>query len=211
MDTTYSPKQFGQMIGRSVNTLQKWDRKGVLKAHRSPTNRRYYTHDQYLAYRGLLAQESGKVIVYARVSSVGQKPDLANQVAALREYCARHGYQPDEWVEEIGSGLNYQRKHFNRLLEQIELGQVRRLIIAHKDRLVRFGFEWFAAFCARHGTELVIVNGDNDTTLSPEHELVQDLLSVVDIFSVRLYGLRSFKKVIRDAALHQDQTPGERD
>jgi putative resolvase len=207
MDTTYSPKQFGQMIGRSVNTLQKWDRKGVLHAHRSPTNRRYYTHDQYLAYRGLLAQASGKEIVYARVSSVGQKPDLAHQVAALRDYCARHGYQPDEWIEEIGSGLNYQRKHFNRLMEQIELGQVRRLIIAHKDRLVRFGFEWFAAFCRRHGTDLLIVNGD---TLSPEQELVHDLLSIVHVFSARLYGLRSYKKVIRDAALHQDETPGER-
>lgn len=207
MDTTYSPKQFGQMIGRSVNTLQKWDRKGVLHAHRSPTNRRYYTHDQYLAYRGLLAQASGKEIVYARVSSVGQKPDLANQVTALRDYCARHGYQPDEWIEEIGSGLNYQRKHFNRLMEQIELGQVQRLIIAHKDRLVRFGFEWFAAFCARHGTDLLIVNGD---TLSPEQELVHDLLSIVHVFSARLYGLRSYKQVIRDAALHKDETPGER-
>jgi putative resolvase len=207
METLYSPKQFGHMIGRSVNTLQKWDRKGILKAHRSLTNRRFYTHDQYLAYRGLLAQASGKVIVYARVSRTGQKPDLANQVAALREYCARQGEQPDEWLEETGSGLNYQRKHFNRLMEQIELGQVRRLIIAHKDRLVRFGFEWFAAFCARHGTELLIVNGD---TLSPETELVQDLLSIMDVFSARLYGLRSFKKVIRDAALHKDQAPGER-
>jgi len=206
MDTTYSPKQFGQMIGRSVNTLQKWDRKGILTAHRSPTNRRYYTHDQYLVYRGLLAQEGGRVIAYARVSSAGQKPDLSNQVAALRDYCERHGYQPDEWIEEIGSGLNYQRKHFNRLMEQIELGQVRRLIIAHTDRLVRFGFEWFAAFCERHGTEMLIVNGD---TLSPEHELVQDLLAIVHVFSARLYGLRSYKKVIRDAALHKDQAPGE--
>lgn len=207
MDTTYSPKQFGQLIGRSVNTLQKWDRKGVLKAHRSPTNRRYYTHDQYLAYRGLVAEAEGRVIVYARVSSAGQKPDLAHQVAALRDYCERRGERPDEWVEEIGSGLDYQRKQFNRLMEQIDLGQVRRLIIAHKDRLVRFGFEWFAAFCARHGTELLIVNGD---TLSPEQELVQDLLSIVQVFSARLYGLRSYKKAIRDAALHQDQTPGER-
>jgi putative resolvase len=206
MDATYSPKQFGQLIGRSVNTLQKWDRKGILKAHRSPTNRRYYTHDQYLAYRGLTAAAGGKVIVYARVSRAGQKPDLVNQVAALRDYCERRGERPDEWIEEIGSGLNYQRKQFNRLMEQIELGQVRRLIIAHKDRLVRFGFEWFAAFCARHGTELLIVNGD---TLSPEQELVQDLLSIVHVFSARLYGLRSYRKMIRDAALHKDQAPGQ--
>jgi putative resolvase len=91
--------------------------------------------------------------VYAQVSGVGQKPDLANQVAALRGYCARRDEQLAEWIEEIGSRLNYQRKHFDRLMEPIELGQVRRLIIAHKDRLVRFGFEWFAAFCRRHGTD----------------------------------------------------------
>ena len=87
-------------------------------------------------------------------------------------------------------------------MEEIELGRVERLIIAHKDRLVRFGFEWFAAFCERHGTDLVIVNGE---TLSPEQEMVQDLLSIVHIFSARLYGLRSYKKVIRDAALQKDQ------
>src|SRR5260221_12500709 len=194
------------MIGRTVNNLQKLDCKGILKAHRSPTNRRYYTHDQDLAYRGLLVKASGKVIVHAQVFDVGQKPDLANQVSALRDYCARRDEQLGEWIEEIGSRLNYQRKHFDRLMEPIELGQVRRLIIAHKDRLVRFGFEWFAAFCRRHGTDLLIVNGDK---LSPEQELVHDLLSIVHVFSARLYGLRSYKQVIRDAALHQDPTPGQ--
>ena len=69
MENTYLPKQFGQMVGRSVKTLQKWDREGTLKAHRSPTNRRYYTHDQYLAYRRLTADSAGKTAVYARVSS----------------------------------------------------------------------------------------------------------------------------------------------
>lgn len=127
---------------------------------------------------------------------------LRKEVAALRAYCQAKDLRVDEWIEEIGSGLNYQRKQFNRVMEEIELGLVQRLIIAHQDRLVRFGFEWFAAFCERHGTELVIVNGE---ALSPEQELVQDLLSVVHVFSARLYGLRSYKKVIRDAALQKDQ------
>jgi putative resolvase len=90
-------------------------------------------------------------------------------------------------------------------MEQIGFGQVRRLIIAHQDRVVRFGFAWVVACCARHGTDLLIVNGD---TLSPDHEVVHDLLAVVHVFSARLYGLRSYKKVIRDAAVHQDQAPG---
>jgi putative resolvase len=206
MDNTYSPKEFGRLIGRTVNTLQKWDREGILKAHRSPTNRRYYTHDQYLEYRGLRAQERGKTTVYARVSRAGQKPDLANQVAALRAYCHQQGIAVDEWIEEVGGGLNYRRKQFNRLMADIELGRVRRLIIAHRDRLVRFGYEWFEAFCARHNTELVVINGE---TLSPEQELVQDLLAIVTVFGARLHGLRSYKKVIRDAALQKDSAPSQ--
>src|SRR5215470_9014194 len=110
MKTTYSPKEFGEMIGKSVITLQKWDRKGILKAHRSPTNRRYYTHDQYLSYRGLLAQEQGRTLVYARVSVAAQKPDLVNQVKVLETYCQERHIQVDEWMSDIGSGLNYKRK-----------------------------------------------------------------------------------------------------
>jgi putative resolvase len=108
-------------------------------------------------------------------------------------------------MREVGSGLNYQPKQFNRLMELIELGQVRRVVIAHNDRFVWFGFEWFAASCERHGTALVIVDGDS---LSSEPELVQDLPSSVHVFNAHLYGLRSYNKVIRDAALHQDTPPG---
>ena len=135
MEHTYSPQEYGKLIGRTTNTLQKWDRKGILQTHRSPTNRRYYTHDQYLEYRGLKAADEGQTIVYARVSGVAQKSDLANQIKALQLYCEQHHIQVDEWMQDIGSGLNYKRKQFNRLMELVELGEVRRLIIAHRDRL----------------------------------------------------------------------------
>jgi len=201
MEHTYSPPEFGKLIGRTTNTLQKWDRKGILKAHRSPTNRRYYTHDQYLQYRGLVAQEQGLTIVYARVSGVAQKPELANQVNALETYCKQHSITVDEWMSDIGSGLNYKRRRFNRLMEMIELGQVRRLIIAHRDRLVRFGYEYFEAFCERHHTELVVINGE---AMSPEQELVRDLIAIVTVFSARLHGLRSYRNVLKDAALQKE-------
>ena len=202
MDNTYSPKEFGKLIGRTTNTLQKWDREGKLKAHRSPTtNRRYYTHDQYLQYRGLVAEDQGLTIVYTRVSGVAQKSDLANQVHTLEAYCKQHSITVDEWMSDIGSGLNYKRKQFNRLLEMIELGQVRRLIIAHPDRLVRFGYEYFEAFCQRHHTELVVINGE---AMSPEQELVRDLIAIVTVFSARLPGLRSYRKVLKDAALQKE-------
>jgi putative resolvase len=201
MKTTYSPKEFGALIGKSVLTLQKWDRKGILKAHRSPTNRRYYTHDQYLQYRGLVAQEHGLTIVYARVSGVAQKPDLAHQINALEAYCKQQSIKVDEWMSDIGSGLNYKRKQFLRLMEMVELGQVRRIVIAHRDRLVRFGYDYFEAFCQRHNTEIVVINGE---AMSPEQELVRDLLAIITVFGARLQGLRSYRKVLKDAALQKE-------
>jgi putative resolvase len=203
MSSIYSPKEFGNLIGRATKTLQKWDRDGKLIAHRSPaTNRRFYTHDQYLEYMGLKAAEGGQTIVYARVSTAAQKPDLANQVKALETYCQNHQIVISEWMQDIGSGLNYKRKHFNRLMELVELGQVRCIILAHRDRLVRFGYDYFEAFCERHNTHIIVVN---EESLSPEQELVHDLIAIVTVFSARLHGLRSYKKAIQDAALHKDQ------
>jgi predicted site-specific integrase-resolvase len=133
---------------------------------------------------------------------VAQTPDLANQINALEVYCKQHSIAVDEWMSDIGSGLNYQRKQFNRLLEMIELGQVRRLIIAHRDRLVRFGYDYFEAFCERHHTEIVVMNGEN---LSPEQELVRGLIAIGTEFSARLHGLRSYRKVLKEAALQNDR------
>src|SRR5947209_16831646 len=110
MLNTYNVQEFGKLIGKSTKTLQKWDREGKLIAHRSPqSNRRYYTHDQYLEYRGLKAAEKGQTIVYARVSGVAQKSDLLNQVEALKAYCHTHAISVDEWIQDVGSGLNYKR------------------------------------------------------------------------------------------------------
>ncbi len=195
---------FGKLIGRTTNTLQKWDRKGILRAYRSPTNRRYYTHDQYFQYRGLVAAEQGLTIVYARVSGRAQKPDLAQQIDALDAYCKQQAIKVDEWMSDISSGLNYKRKNFTRLMEMIELGQVRRVLIAHRDRLVRFGYDYFEAFCQRHHTELIVMNSE---AMSPEHELVRDLIAIVTVFSVRLHGLRSYRKVLKDAALRDGNRP----
>jgi putative resolvase len=201
MEHTYSPKNFSKLVGVSVFTLQRWDRNGTLTAHRTPTNRRYYTHDQYLQYRGLISNEQGKTIAYARVSSPSQKKDLLMQKDALRAYCLEQRIQVDQWIEDIGSALNYQRTGFNQVIEEIELGHVKRVVIGYEDRFVRFGYDWFEAFCERHGTEIVVTNGES---FSPEQELVKDLLAIVTVFSARLHGLRSHKNAIRAAALGKE-------
>ena len=201
MKSTYSPQEFGQLIGRKTKTLQKWDREGILKAHRSPTNRRYYTHDQYLSYRGMIAPEQGLTIAYTRVSGATQRPDLVLQRKALEAYSDQHALKVDEWMQDISSGLNYKRTQFTRLMEMVELGQVRRILLAHQDRLVRFGYGYFEAFCQRHHTELVVIDGE---TLSPEQELAQDLMAILTVFSTRLHGLRSYRKVLKEATLHEE-------
>ncbi|MGR5367035.1 IS607 family transposase [Photobacterium damselae] len=194
----YSPAKFAAMIGKSVKTLQRWDSEGILIAYRNPKNRRYYTHDQYLEYIGVKANETkSKIVVYGRVSSPAQKPDLKNQISALEVFCAANGFAVDEWLTEVGSGLNYKRKKFNSLFLDIEMGKVSKVIIAHKDRLIRFGFEWFEAFAQRHGCEIVVMNQES---LSPAEEVTQDLLAIIHCFSSRLYGLRKYKKEITDIA-----------
>ena len=201
MKGTYSPQEFGQLIGRKTKTLQKWAREGILRAHRSPTNRRYYTHDQYVAYRGMIASERGLTIAYTRVSGASQKPDLEKQMKALKVHCDQHALRVDEWMLDIGSGLNYQRAQFTRLMEMVELGEVRRILIAHRDRLVRFGYEYFEAFCERHHTDVVVIDGE---MFSPEQELDQDLEAVLTVFSTRLHGLRAYGKVLEEAALQKE-------
>jgi predicted site-specific integrase-resolvase len=197
----YKPKEFGQLIGRSVITLQRWDVEGKLKAYRSPTNRRYYKHEQYLEYIGQKASPDKKVIVYTRVSSIGQKKDLESQKKAIGQFSIAQGLAISEWLSDIGSGLNYKRKNFNLLMEMCERGEVSKIVIAHKDRLVRFGYEYFEKFCSSHGVSIIVMNQES---LSPEEEMTKDLLSIVHCFSSRLYGLRKYKKQIEKLLVEKE-------
>ncbi len=151
---------------------------------------------------GSIAQSPGLTLVYTRVSSLAQKPDLVNQTRALEDYCSSRSILVNEWLEDIGSGLNYKRRQFIRLFEMVETGHVKRIVIAHRDRLVRFGYEWFEAFCHRHGTQIVVMSGE---ALSPEKEMVEDLLAIVTVFSARFHGLRSYRKGREHASHDKDQ------
>lgn len=100
----------------------------------------------------------------------------------------------DEWISEIGGGMNFKRKRFLRLMDEIQQGKISKLIIAHKDRLCRFGFEYFEHMAKECGCEIVVVNHES---LSPQKEMVEDLLSIIHTFSCRLYGLRRYSKILK--------------
>lgn len=196
MGKHYKPHEFAQLVGVSVKTLQRWDTSGRLKAYRAPSNRRYYTHQQYLTYIGADSPPTHQyAVIYARVSNRAQKDDLANQVQFLREFANARGWIIDQVIEDIGSGLNYRRKHWNALLVDALDGKVSRIVVAHKDRFIRFGFEWFAELLKNHGVDLVVVHNEQ---LSPQEELVQDLVSIIHVFSSRIYGLRKYKTEIKE-------------
>ncbi len=196
----YSPKQFGLLIGRSTGTLQRWDREKILQAKRTPTNRRYYTHEDYIQVVGQKDKQRINVS-YVRVSGSAQKPDLMSQKKAVEQFCVASGRIIHEKYEDIGSGLNYKRKNFIELMNRVERGEIAEIIVAHKDRLVRFGFEWFEHFCKLHGTQIAVMNQES---LSPEQEMTKDLMSIIHCFSSRLYGLRKYKKTILEMAVQKE-------
>ena len=123
--------------------------------------------------------------------------DLQSQVTAMETFCLGAGIPIDELIKEVGGGMNFRRKKFLALVERVERGEVGRLVIAHEDRLVRFGFDFFEWFAQRHGCKIVVANQES---LSPQQEMVQDLMAIVHCFSSRLYGLRSYEKKIKEAA-----------
>jgi len=205
----YTPAVFAKRVGVSVKTLQKWDRIGVLPAKRTITNRRYYTdEDLAAALRLPRVQKERRTVAYCRVSSQAQKPDLVNQQKVLEEFCKQRKIEVDEWIMEVGGGLNFKRKRFLSLVDAILEGQVERVVLAHQDRLARFGYHVLVHLCQSHQCELLVMNTEE---LSPEQELVQDLITITHCFSSRLYGLRNYrkalKKAIADDQSAQDQTP----
>ena len=201
--------EMAKRLNVSVKTLQRWDREGILVAKRTPTDRRYYTEDQYLEYIGSSTKSKRKTIAYVRVSNANQKDDLRNQITFIRNYVNAKGEILDDVIEDIGSGLNYNRKHWNDLLlNQIPKGEIEKIYITYKDRFVRFGFDWFERFCNHYNCEIVVINNP-DT--SPQKELVDDLISIIHVFSGRIYGLRKYKKDISlDESLQDGNLSDER-
>lgn len=190
------PYEVSKILRVTVKTLQNWDKDKKLIAFRNKeTNRRYYTEQQINEFLGKESKSHEKIVIYARVSNIGQKDDLQNQQDFLQQYSNVKGYIVSEIITDIASGMNFKRKNWNKLLKDVMNRKIEKIIIAHKDRFVRFGFDWFDEMCKSFGCEIEVVNNEK---LSPQEEMVQDLISIIHIFSCRIYGLRKYKKEIVD-------------
>lgn len=179
-------------LGVSISTLRRWETKGWLKPERTPAGHRRYdlTEIEALAARSAPTRANDRTIAYARVSSHDQRDDLERQKQVLELYCAGKGWN-FEILSDLGSGMNYRRKGLVRLLNLLVEGEIKRLVITHKDRLLRFGAELVFAICEMKHVEVVIINQGEDSSF--EEDLAKDVLEIITVFSARLYGSSSKK------------------
>lgn len=185
-------RKAAEVLGVHPNTLRRWADGGKIDHIRTDSGQRRYDVDSYV---GRQSQSVG--VCYCRVSSYKQKDDLERQVIYMREQHPTY-----EVVRDIGSGLNFKRKGLRSLLGRLLQGDKLRIMVAHKDRLARFGFECIQFLVESNGGEIVVLD---QSQLSPERELTEDLLAILNVFSCRMHGRRSYKgkedQIVSDARI----------
>ena len=189
MDKLITISEAAERLGISPTTLRRWEASGKLIPERTQGNQRRYRLSQIEPATHLRKQDR-KTLAYARVSSHDQKDDMEWQKRVLELYCAQQDWT-FELISDLGSGVNYYKKGLKRLLNEILAGNVGRLVITHKDRLLRLGAELVFSICEAKQVEVVIVNKGEDATF--EEDLATDVLEIITVFSARLYGSRSRK------------------
>lgn len=199
MSKFISIKEAAIILGVSTQTLRRWEREGkdIAVQRTKGGQRRYALSKMHPLAIGAKKLSEGITLAYARVSSHDQKEDLQRQEKMLEMFCSSHGW-PFEIISDLGSGMNYQKRGLKKLLARILDGSIGRLVLTHKDRLLRFGAELVFAICEMKGIEIVLINRSDEPSF--EEELAADVLEIITVFSARLYGSRSRKnkKLISD-------------
>ena len=173
----YRPNEFADLAGVSVKTLHRWDSSGKLKPLRTIGGHRYYTDEHINQIKGIVKNPRINVI-YCRFML--KNPNYRSQAEAMKEFCTANGITIDKVIKEIGGGLNFKRKKFITLLSQVMTGLVESIYVAHKDRLCRFGFDLVEQIATINGTKIIVANNDS---LSPQQELVEDMMAIIHCFS----------------------------
>ena len=201
-------KETCKILGVHYNTLYKWEKKGLIEVIRStPKGKRFYNVEKYLKSQGFECKEINRKeikcskieelekqkrikICYARVSSMGQKDDLERQKEELLKK-----YPKYELIEDIGSGINLTKKGLMKILELAIEGKIEELVIAHKDRLARFGYDLIEHIIKKYSNGKIIVMNEK-TEIEPEEEMVKDVLQIMNVFVAKMNGRRKYGKKI---------------
>lgn len=186
----YSIRKFADLIDVNPQTLRNWDKEGKLKpAYVNPdTGYRYYSEEQLQEQLGKIAEEK-IVLGYCRVSSKKQQADLERQVQNMKTYLLAQG-KPFKIVTDIGSGIHYNKKGLNEVIDLVMDKKVSKIVVLYKDRLVRFGYELIKNICDKNNVSIEIIDHNEK---SEQEEVVEDLVQIITVFSSKLQGKRSKK------------------
>lgn len=193
-------KEASEKLGVHQRTLMQWDKKGLIHVVRTPGNKRLYDVDKFLIEHDLkkniensneIDESNEKLnICYVRVSTNGQKNDLERQKNIMKEL-----YKDYILIEDIGSGLNLNKKGIRRIINLAIKGKINKLVIAHKDRLVRFGYELIEDLIKDYSKgEIIILDKKEEGKKNPEEDLVHDVLQIMNVYVAKMNGLRRYKK-----------------
>jgi putative resolvase len=191
MDRLLAISEAAGLLGVSESTLRRWEKEGRLVAdERTEGNQRRYRLSTIRPDFARVDAKRKKTLGYIRGSSQDQKKDLERQREVLELLCTSNGW-PYEIISDLGSGMNYSKKGLKKLIQEILSGHVGRVVVTHKDRLLRFGAELVFSICEVKGVEVLILNQGEAATF--EEDLAKDVLEIITVFSARLYGSRSHK------------------
>ena len=200
-------KEASKILGIHPRTLYLWEKKGTIETIRnSPTGKRYYNVEKYLKEKGIACKKIENTkeirctsikeletkkrvkICYARVSSGGQKNDLERQKAELKKKYPKH-----DLIEDIGSGINLTKKGLLKIIELGIEGKIEELVISHKDRLARFGYDLIEHIIKKYSNGKIIVINEKKE-IEPEEEMVKDVLQIMNVFVAKMNGRRKYNK-----------------
>ena len=194
----HTPKETSEKLGVHFQTLRNWEKEGKIDCIRSPGGKRFYDLNGFLKKYNNNENEEDEIkedkilrrkICYCRVSSNSQKIELENQIKYMKIK-----YPDYEMLYDIGSGINFNRTNFNKILNYAIKNELESLVVSYKDRLCRIAYDLIENIVKNYSNCDIIVENEEDK--SPEEELIEDMLQIVTVFSSRLYGIRSYKKFL---------------
>lgn len=194
-------RELKKILGVTNQTVYNWRKAGKISFKQ--VNKRNFVYDiDSVLNQNLMTTK--QVVAYCRVSNSKQKDDLIRQEESIREYARVNGVKIDAFYSEIASGMNEDRKFFNKIIEEVCQNKIAKIYITFKDRLTRFGFKYFERLFSKYGCEIIVLNSTSETTF--EQELTQDLISIIHHFSMKMYSNRrqKFKELAKELENEDD-------
>ena len=189
-------------------TLMRWKRENRISYIKLTDRKCLYDIDSIIK-KEKNEEKKRKNVIYGRVSTPRQKIDLNNQIELVKQYMISKGISVDEIYSDIASGLNEKRTNFNRLLEQVFKKEIDTVYITFKDRLSRFGFDYFTTIFSYFGTKIVVLDNQEETNKTYQQELTEDLIAIIHSYSMKMYVNRRKKFKNIEKILNENDGPEE--